>query len=140
MISILISLLLLPITLQPSNGGLPIPASVTLSNDIGDGISVIAHCRSKEDDFGRLLFSEGKRITWKFVNWDTYIWCDIFTGWYQNWLNNSIIFVDGNEGYNPEWSIRKDGLYRWIGKIFGFFQNGEARWIKVYSAAVLTKD
>ncbi|KAF5191546.1 hypothetical protein FRX31_018865 [Thalictrum thalictroides] len=30
-------------------------------------------------------------------------------------------------GYNPEWSIRPDGIYRWTGKTLGWFGKGEWR-------------
>ncbi|KAF5195665.1 hypothetical protein FRX31_014755 [Thalictrum thalictroides] len=134
-------ILVLLVTCKLSEGGfLFVPSSVTISNHIGYGISVIVHCRSEDDDFGDVILYDGKKMSWKFTNYETRIWCDIFKERYQWWLKDVQLFFDGNYGFNPVWSIRKDGLYRWEGKILGFIFTGDStKWVKEYWADDLWK-
>ncbi|KAI3847686.1 hypothetical protein MKX03_019496 [Papaver bracteatum] len=55
--------------------------SVSVSNDIYDGISLNIHCKSKDDDLGEHELAHGENFQWKFrinILDSTLYWCNMW--------------------------------------------------------------
>ncbi|KAF8394185.1 hypothetical protein HHK36_020392 [Tetracentron sinense] len=88
---------------------------VYVGNDLGEGLTLNLHCKSKDDDLGAHVLSYGQNQTWGFrtnLFGTTLFWCNF------QWGNVS----DSHEVYNAQetemrkrinthWLSRQDGLY-----------------------------
>lgn len=88
---------------------------VRVQNDLGDGINLSSHCRSKDDDLGQRDSANGENYDWSFnksILDNTLFWCDM--SW-NNVSGHFDIYTSKRDGYRCNqqcwWSIRQDGAY-----------------------------
>ncbi|KAF5195659.1 hypothetical protein FRX31_014749 [Thalictrum thalictroides] len=115
-----------------------IKSSLKITNNLGDGQSVNLSCSTPianelpDPDFYNLL--NGHNKMWRFEYFWTQryvIWCDIWTDNKKIWFNNVLLHHTDKWGENTEWSIRRDGIYRWQGKKLWWF--GQEEWVRGYA-------
>lgn len=67
-----------------------------VQNDLGDGINLSSHCRSKDDDLGQRDWANGENYEWWFnksILDNTLFWCDMI--W--NNVSDTLIFIPVRE-------------------------------------------
>ncbi|PON69213.1 Self-incompatibility protein [Parasponia andersonii] len=74
---------------------------VRVVNQLGNGQSMILHCRSRDDDLGNVVLEDGKEMEWSFsVNFlgTTLFYCDVRWGLSSSTSSNWYSFDAYDEG------------------------------------------
>ncbi|CAN0859152.1 S-protein homolog 2 [Linum grandiflorum] len=88
--------------------GLSNQEEVHVSNHLGK--TLIAHCRSKDDDFGAQLFIVESELSWSFSDYFgvALFWCNLA-------VSDKRLHFDAykNDGvpYPTNWAVNDDGVY-----------------------------
>ncbi|KAF8394177.1 hypothetical protein HHK36_020384 [Tetracentron sinense] len=88
---------------------------VYVGNDLGEGLTLNLHCKSKDDDLGTHVLSYGQNYTWGFrtnIFFTTLFWCNFQWG---NVSDSHEVFnardKEMQDHTNTLWLTRQDGLY-----------------------------
>ncbi|XP_057451209.1 S-protein homolog 29-like [Lotus japonicus] len=106
---------------------------VSVVNNLGDGVNLFIHCRSKNDDLGPYILPNGNHFRWSFkLNFllTTLFWCNI------RWVSGSTTLVKSFDIYYAKRdnqqciakcyrSIQPDGVY--------FYDEFKNIWWKEYA-------
>ncbi|XP_059630105.1 S-protein homolog 2-like [Cornus florida] len=93
--------------------------TVRVRNNLGDGIHLNLHCKSKDDDLGNQFLSDGSSFQWRFrknLIGTTLFFCSM--SW-NNVSGSFDIYVSQRDKGLCKlcvWSVRKDGLYEYNGE------------------------
>ncbi|XP_057444366.1 S-protein homolog 29-like [Lotus japonicus] len=102
---------------------------VRVQNDLGNGVTLYVHCRSKDDDLGEHYLSNGQYQEWSFgISWigSTLFWCNV--GWndvkhsFEAYNNGRDYLLCGSQCWR---SIKPDGAYFYL-------ERKGHRWVKQY--------
>lgn len=111
---------LLLIVIQTSHGAPLERWTVEITNEM-QGLTLLLHCKSKDDDLGKQILKQGQNFSWKFREnlWqNTLYWCYMTNG--QNHVSLEVFWPESAS--NPYlayrcsdnvcyWSARNDGIY-----------------------------
>ncbi|XP_027343140.1 S-protein homolog 3-like [Abrus precatorius] len=118
--------LIIPVHVQNENGG---TKHVLVKNELGNGVVLYLHCRSKDDDLGLHVLQNGNYQEWSFrdnVIDTTLFWCSLK---WNNQQHSFEIYSTINDGRRCASQclrrIRPDGAY--------FFFEFEDYWVKEYA-------
>nr|AFK36353.1 unknown [Lotus japonicus] len=107
--------------------------TVSAINNLGDGVNLFMHCRSKNDDLGLRMISNGNYMQWSFkenFSLTTLFWCNL------RWISGSTTSVKSFQIFKAKRdnqkcvakclrSIRPDGVY--------FYDEFKNIWWKEYA-------
>lgn len=121
----LLAILILILIIELETSGAPhcfLRRKVCVQNDLGDGIHLITHCKSKDDDLGVRDLANGQYTEWKFglyIFGQTLFWCSMkwsnVHGKFDVYKNEK----DFHRCYVCKYSIRQDEAYTYNEKDLG---------------------
>ncbi|GFZ15989.1 hypothetical protein Acr_25g0003980 [Actinidia rufa] len=82
---------------------------VRVTNQLGNGIDLQLHCKSRNDDLGIHVLSNQQFFQWHFRNnvWGTTrFYCYLFS---KSWNNSFDVYYQGMCGAHCNWFVRQNG-------------------------------
>lgn len=111
-ISLLVTTTIMAPVLQATENLMPL-TTVVVMNNLGDGINLFIHCKSKDNDLGPANLANGESKKWHFVNvtGTTLYWCNLK---WNNVTKNFQVYntaVHAKECTDCERSVKQDGIW-----------------------------